>query len=305
MFRQGLVVLALASVMAWTPLARADAAAAEALFEQGRQAMETKDYDVACDKFRESQRLDPAAGTQFNLANCEEQRGKLATAWELYRSVIEQLPADDTRLATAKERAAGLANRLPKLTITLVPDAPKGTVVERDGVALGSASLGVALPVDPGKHEIVVKAPNHGPKSFGVNISEKESKSLAVAPGAQGATGESKPGGGGDNRTLGYVFGGIGVAGLAIGTVTGIIAIGKKSTVDSHCDGERFCDSEGADAAASGRTLGTVTTISLIVGAAGIGAGAYFLLSSGPKSETGITASVAPGASSFRLLHRW
>lgn len=267
--------------------------------------METKDYDVACEKFRESQRLDPAAGTQFNLANCEEQRGKLATAWELYRAVIEQLRADDTRLATAKERLTNLEARLPKLTITLVPNAPKGTVVERDGVALGSASFGVALPVDPGKHEVVVKAPDHAPKSFTLNITEKESKNLAVVPGARGATGESNQDGGSDTRTLGYVFGGIGVAGLAIGTVTGIMAIGKKSTVDSHCDGDRFCDAEGADAAASGRTLGTVTTISLVVGAAGLGAGAYFLLSSGPKSETGITASVAPGASSLRLLHRW
>jgi hypothetical protein len=305
MFRRILTACLLSGVMLWAPLARADAAAAEALFEQGRQAMESKEYDVACEKFRESQRLDPAAGTQFNLANCEEQRGNLATAWELYRAVIEQLPADDTRLPIAKERVAGLATRLPKLTITLAPDAPKGTTVERDGVALGSASLGVALPVDPGKHELVVKAPNHGPKSFLVTIGEKESKSVAVGPGAPGATEDAKPAAGSDNRTLGYVFGGIGVAGLAIGTVTGIMALSKKSTVDSHCDGDRLCDAEGADAAASGRTLGTITTISWIVGAAGIGAGAYFLLSSSPKSETGITASVAPGASSFRLLHRW
>src|SRR5262249_55537702 len=49
-----------------------DPAAAEALFRQGRQAMEAKDFATACPKFAESQRLDPAVGTLMNWATCEE-----------------------------------------------------------------------------------------------------------------------------------------------------------------------------------------------------------------------------------------
>src|SRR5687768_2981870 len=49
-----------------------DAAAAEALFRQGRQAADAGDHAKACEKFKESNRLDPALGTVFNIADCEE-----------------------------------------------------------------------------------------------------------------------------------------------------------------------------------------------------------------------------------------
>jgi hypothetical protein len=55
-------------------------AAAEALFEQARAAMAAGSYDIACARFRDSDKLDPAVGTRFNLADCEERRGRVATA---------------------------------------------------------------------------------------------------------------------------------------------------------------------------------------------------------------------------------
>jgi hypothetical protein len=307
---------ALAAACMWSTIANAaegDAATAEALFEQARQEMDQKNYDSACEKFRESQRLDPAPGTLLNLANCEEQRGKLATAWELYRAAMADLPADDSRMEVAKTRVSDLSARIPKLTIKLAAGSPQGTVVVRDGVELGAASLGTALPVDPGEHEIVVRAPGHADSSTRVSLAERETKVVDVAPGPAGEGGSAVGAGdtGGDSgssqRTLGYVLGGVGVAGVGVAVVTGFMALGKKSTVDEHCDSDRFCDAEGADAAESGRTLATVSTVGWIVGALGIGAGVYFILSSGSdgKSETGVRAAVGPGATSVNLLHRW
>src|SRR5262249_26584812 len=75
-----------------------DPAAAEALFREGRAAAQKGDWETACPKLRESQRLDPAAGTLLNLADCEEHRGKVATAWQLYRQVVESLPETDERV---------------------------------------------------------------------------------------------------------------------------------------------------------------------------------------------------------------
>src|SRR5450755_3617279 len=93
-----LTVFAL-SMSAWgSSTARADAhdpAAAEALFRDGRAAAQRGDWETACPKLRESQRLDPAAGTLLNLADCEEHRGKVATAWQLFRQVVDSLPAND------------------------------------------------------------------------------------------------------------------------------------------------------------------------------------------------------------------
>ena len=68
------------------PAAAGNAAAAEALFNQAHAAMSAHDYDTACQRFAESNRLDPAVGTLLNLGVCEAARGRVATAWELFRT---------------------------------------------------------------------------------------------------------------------------------------------------------------------------------------------------------------------------
>src|SRR5882672_2555090 len=87
---------AVAIVVFAAPRANAqNGAAADALFQEGQAALERGDLDIACPKLRESDRLDPANGTKLNLADCEEKRGHLASAWELYRKLSETLPAGD------------------------------------------------------------------------------------------------------------------------------------------------------------------------------------------------------------------
>jgi hypothetical protein len=71
--------------------AQRDPAAAEALFQQGKAALDRGDLDVACGKLRESHRLDPAVGTLFNVADCEERRGKTGTAWALFIEVRDKM----------------------------------------------------------------------------------------------------------------------------------------------------------------------------------------------------------------------
>src|SRR4051812_39657412 len=110
-------VVAVLSLRAGAARAQDSSAAAEALFNDAREAMARKDFDVACRKFRESDRLDPALGTRINLANCEEQRGQLATAWALFRQVQEKLPPTDARAPIARDRIAKLDARVPHLII--------------------------------------------------------------------------------------------------------------------------------------------------------------------------------------------
>jgi len=64
------------------------------------------------------------------------------------------------------------------------------------------------------------------------------------------------------------VGGGVGVASLLVGGVTGILSLKKVSTVKDHCDGNLACDAEGVDAASSGHTFSTISTITLIAGGA-------------------------------------
>ena len=97
-----------------------DPAAAQALFDQGRALMKAKNYSEACPKLAESQRLDPGIGTQFHLADCYENQGKLASAWAAFHEVASMAAASNQpdREKAAKARAARLEPRLPRLTMS-------------------------------------------------------------------------------------------------------------------------------------------------------------------------------------------
>jgi hypothetical protein len=302
----GLLFALLSSVAQAQPR---DAAAAEVLFRQGREAADQGDFGTACDKFKESNRLDPAVGTVFNIADCEERLGRLATAWTLFQEVTQRLAPSDERHAIATKRASALEPRLPRLTIKLSASAPPGIVIERDGVVLGAASLDNSLPVDPGPHEVVVRATGRSPGVFRVALREGEARAVEVTAGAPLESGgggshdqipdRTEPGG---NRTLGFVLGGLGIAGIAVGTVAGVMVLDRKSTADEQCP-DKHCNEQGFDAVVSGRTLGVVSTTGFIVGGIGLAAGAYFILSSGSgeKPASTVSATFSPGGASFRF----
>jgi hypothetical protein len=175
---------------------------------------------------------------------------------------------------------------------------------------LAKATLGVAMPLDPGKHEVVVSAPGFSERRYPLELAEGEQRDLEVAPGAKESDvsfdtsdPKSKPG---SNKTLGYVLGGVGIAGVAVGAITGIMVLGKKSTFDEECDEVTGCTQKGDDARESGRTLGTVSTIGFVVGAVGLGAGAYFLLSSGSDgTETGVRVRPNRSGAFLTLQRTW
>lgn len=161
----------------------ARSAAAEALFESGHEAMSRKDYDTACARFEESNRLEPAVGALLNLAACEEQRGRLATSWQLFKRVMSELPAGDDRYPIAQRRASSLRPRVPHLTLELESGAPQQTTVTYGKVVLGRASFNVPLPFDPGEHRFEVAAPKRESRSYSVALSEGDKKTLSVGPG--------------------------------------------------------------------------------------------------------------------------
>ena len=54
----------------------ANASSADRLFNEANGLVQTGHYAEACPKFEQSQKLDPAIGTQFNLADCFEHVGR-------------------------------------------------------------------------------------------------------------------------------------------------------------------------------------------------------------------------------------
>jgi hypothetical protein len=296
--------------------ATGDAATAEALFEAGRAARVRGDYETACAKLGESQRLDPAAGTLMNLAACEERRGRLASAWESFRGALGLLRADDERRAIVSERLASLEARLPRLELVLAPGAPAATRVSRDGSELGRAALGLPLPLDPGKHEVVAVADGFEPRTYVVDAVEGKTLVVAVEPGPVRAPApplvapvqpfatpapSSSPRPTSSGRTWGLALGGAGAVLLMTSGVTGVSALSRKAEIERHCtkSGGRYaCDPERVEAARTGKALAVVSTLTLPAGLALLGLGTALYLTAGDDAPS-VSAGVSPDGFAF------
>lgn len=305
------LVLVATATTSVTPARARDPVAAEALFLEARDAARRGDHASACPKFAESQRLGPAVGTLLNLALCEEKLGRVATAWQHLRQVIDQLPPGDDRIAFARATLATLEPRLPRLTLALDPSVPDGAVVLRDGVVIGQAGLGSAIPIDPGEHLIELRVPGQESRVERVTITEGERLALtlraaappparvahepaapvevALAPRRAASSDDLPP-----MALGGWIALGVGAAGLAVGAVTGGLALDRKSVMDRHCDAASACDPEGLAAAESGAALATAATFSTVLGLAAIATGGVLLLAS-PADDGEVSVSVPAG----------
>lgn len=316
-----LTVLSAAPATSWAQ----DLAAADALFNKGLADMEAGRFDTACPAIGESYRLDPRGGTLFTLAECEAKAGKIATAvarYEDYLQFFSRLTPQQQKKQLGREKIAAeqkqaLSQDVPLLTLILPPTAPQDTHVLRDGVELARPALGIPLPVDPGEHVIVVQVPGQPPSEHRVTLLKKEKKTLQlevkvvkkVEPPPPGPKVEIPPpppeppsNTGPSGRRVGaYVLGGVGVASLVIGGVTGGMVFAKKGTITSNCDGPD-CNRTGFDAVNGAKTLGLVSTVTFIAGGASLVTGAvlFFTEPKNPRAKTGtsprwMSAGVTPG----------
>jgi hypothetical protein len=296
-----------------------DQAAAEALFKQARDLMAAGDYAQACPKLVESERLDPSAGTMLNLASCYEKNGQLASAWVTFKgaATAAQKANEPERAKLARARVAKLEPRLPTLTITVAPEADvPGLVVTRDDEKVGRAEWGTPIPIDPGAHAVEASAPGHktwrtqarvdGPsEKASVEVFPLPVESNPPSPTAKAVPAPATPppppssppsvsANGSTQRVLGAVVAGIGVAGVAVGSVFGLIAKSHESDATPHCSGTE-CDAVGISALNDARSAATVSTVGFVVGGIAIAGGvAVYLLA--PRASAGTGLFVTPGS---------
>lgn len=295
--------------MALSAQAANDLAEAEILFTKGKKALEAGNHSEACPAFAESYRLAARPGTRFAMAECEAGAGRIATAAALYADflrMVENLESDAER-SKQKERVkwalakqAEIANDIPYLTLVLAPSAPPDTVITRDGTTLPAASLGIAVPVDPGDHVITVQAPGGALKEIRVTL-ERGGKTVQelepppeptdVPDGGDAGSSIVTSGPSPDEirrsrfRSVAIVAGGVGVAGLATWGVMGAISMQKKSAFDEACPNNKCPSEEHLDNWHQGRLLANVATVGLGVGIAGFAVGTAMLIMSKGGTE--------------------
>lgn len=293
------LLVTLASTTALGQPAPSDVAVAQSLFEQGRALMKEGRFAEACPKLADSQRLDPATGTLLNLALCHEEAGLTATAWAEFHDALTQAKHDDR-----DERARFARQHIEKLepvlsSVTIVRAAGVRGDVHLDGVLLGEATLGAPTPVDPGHHVVEASAPGKRPWRADLDVGPNADKKLVEvpelqdepSPGAPTTVRTSNP----ERRAAGIMLGGLGVAGLAVGTLAGLQAARKWSVRQSDCPGN-YCDAAGLDADTTARHLAAVSDVGLGVGVVALGFGAVLVLTSkSNETHAEVRPDVGPG----------
>lgn len=163
----------------------ADQALAQTLFDRGRELMAAKKYSEACEKFAESERLEPSVGTELNLGLCYELQGRTAAAWAAYRAAGARARRDGRRdrEQAARDRAAALEPKLSRVSMALAPGADlPGIEVRLDGTLLGRATWDVAAPIDPGPHVIEARAPGFRSWTSKFDVDAPTTRQITIPP---------------------------------------------------------------------------------------------------------------------------
>lgn len=255
-------------------------AQADEQFRRGREAQNRGDCQKALEYFRESHALKPGRGTLLNMGLCEKKLGQLAKALQHLEEVLPQLPAGDDRRGIVRENLADIKPRVPWLRIVFSVNAPAGTVVTYDDAELEPTMIGTDIPVDPGKHVVVVEATGFPNRRYEVMMEEGQRQTLRVEPGgvASGASANSDDGARKNKLMIGFVVGGVGLAGIVTGAVTGGVALQNHAETEKMCPTHRGCSADVGRLAEQGQTLSTVSTVAFAVGIVGLGVGVPLVL---------------------------
>ena len=293
-------------VLAAPALARADdaAAAADALFNEANELVASGRYAEACPKLAESQRIEPAVGTQFNLADCYEHLGRTATAYALFTDVarIARAAGKFERERRAKERATALEARLAR--VRLVPRAPApGLELKIDDAVVPRGDWTASLPVDPGQHRIVASAPSRTTWTGAADAAPGKTIEVVVPelvdPNPPRPAAPRPPSSWSTQRTIAIAVAGAGVAGIAVGAIAGAMAISARSSAEEGCPSATYafrCPTvQGTDDWNSATAAGNVSTVGFIVGGVALAGAAVLWLTAPSSKQPKLRAGVGTG----------
>ena len=311
----------------------AQSADAEALFLEGKRLWNKGKSAQACDKFEASERIDPAPGTEVNLARCREKNHRLASAWALYRTAAATFKhrGDKAREVAARKQADKIEPDLVYLTIAVPENARvDGLVIQRNGTAVDAAIWNQRVPVDPDEYTISAEAPGHRPWSKSVVV-ETRSEKLEVpplqkrpAPPAEprrevrsAAAGADEPSGARDRgmgaeagsapsrwtgkRKLSIALAAVGVAAAGAAIGLGIHANQLESQSDAICSDPTCHSREAVDLNGSARHYAFAANIGYVAGGTAVVGAALLWFLGGPRSSSAEPVAVIPSFGAGRV----
>jgi hypothetical protein len=280
---------------------------ARTLFKEGRELRAKGDLPGALEKFQAAHALGNTPVTGIELARTYVAIGLIVEARETCLSIARiPVAGDETeKSAEARASAASLAEdlrpRIPTLLVHVAGLAPgeKARLLV-DDVAVPEAAIGEAQKVNPGRHEVVVRA-GEGPAARQVRGAAEVSPGevgqitltlpAVVMPLPAGAPADERPQAARGPSTLALLGLVTGIGGAATGLVTGLVAINKKNQVASECQNKNCINgTQGVSDLQTARAWATAANVSFAVA----GAGALtFVLARLLASDRGPAASPA------------
>jgi hypothetical protein len=152
--------------------------AARALFIAAEKNEDAERWGDALDKLVRVSAVKLTSGVRYHTALCEEHLGRLVAALRDYKAAANQAHSENAAdvLRLVDKRVADAGDKLPKVTIVLVPSLPDATVW-LDGEPVPS---GAPVDLDPGSHKIEARAAGRVPFEASVTVVEHDSTSIEV-----------------------------------------------------------------------------------------------------------------------------
>ncbi len=264
------------------PLAQSLQGQAKEAYTAAMQLFKQGDFPGAEAQYGQAYDLSKDPRLVFDLAVCEKELHHYARMGALLQRYKDEaganLSAEDR--TTVETALAALPKYIGSVTVRV--DTP-GAAVFVDGESVGTTPLPGAVPLDPGKHTFSLRKDGYASVERPISVSAGASTTLEIdllqetnAPtpvtttesrASPGVPPEQPPG----TRWTPLVYGGLGVAavGVVVGSITGVMALTRLSSVKDRCDGTTCPTSVDGDLQ-SVRTLGDVSTIAFAT--AGVGA---------------------------------
>lgn len=292
----------------------------------GAEAMDQQRWADAVDLFSRAESLVHAPPHLLYIARASVKLGQLVRAQENYLRILrEHLGPDAPQPFLDAQAAAGpeldqLRSRIPVVTIRIVGKDSGAASVVVDGEPVAPALIGMAHPMDPGKHTFQASTPSLTSDPIEVTIGEGARQDVELtlshavpgaspegaagagpAPGAAADTAPASASGGAWMRPAAIAAAAVGVVGVGVGTVFLLKNRSARGDADALCPGGNCPESQRAAIESKDSDADSAATMSWIgygVGVAGLAAGVALWLLAPPSSH----ASDRPAAARAGLV---